>query len=82
MSATISSREFNQNVSAAKRAAKSEPVFITDRNRTAHVLMSIEHYRHLTGTHVNIVDMLAMTENLEFEPARLEPGELKVPDLS
>jgi hypothetical protein len=28
---TISSREFNQDVSAAKRVATNEPVIITDR---------------------------------------------------
>lgn len=84
MRTTISSREFNQNVSAAKRAAESEPVFITDRGEPAFVLMSIEHYRHLTGTGGNIVDMLAMTTggDVEFEPVRLGAGELKVPDLS
>lgn len=81
MSTTITSREFNQNVSAAKRAAESEPVFITDRGRPAHVLMSIEHYRRLTGERGNIVELLAMTEETEFEPARLEPGTLRVPDL-
>lgn len=84
MTTTISSREFNQNVSAAKRAAESEPVLITDRGQPAHVLMSIEHYRRLTGTRGNIVQMLAMTTagDIEFEPVRLEPGELEVPDLS
>lgn len=82
MSTTITSRKFNQNVSAAKRAAKSEPVFITDRGRPAFVLVSIEHYRQLSGERSNIVEMLAMTEHTEFEPARLEPGELRVPDLT
>jgi prevent-host-death family protein len=40
---TLSSREFNQDTSKAKKAAKSGPVFITDRGRPAHVLLSIEH---------------------------------------
>ncbi|MFN2322049.1 MAG: type II toxin-antitoxin system Phd/YefM family antitoxin [Trueperaceae bacterium] len=81
--ATISSREFNQNVSAAKRAAQSEPVIITDRGLPAHVLISIEHYRRLTGEPGDIVRMLAMAEEgLEFEPVRLEPGALKVPDFA
>ena len=82
MSTTISSREFNQNVSAAKRAAESEPVIITDRGRPAHVLISIEHYSRLTGQHGTIVDMLAMESDPEFEPARLAAGELRLPDLS
>jgi PHD/YefM family antitoxin component YafN of YafNO toxin-antitoxin module len=37
---TISSREFNQDVSRAKRIAFKGPVFITDRGRPAHVLLT------------------------------------------
>lgn len=37
---TLSSREFNQDTSRAKQAARKVPVFITDRGRPAHVLMS------------------------------------------
>jgi prevent-host-death family protein len=68
-------------LSAAKRAAESEPVFITDRGRPAYVLISIEDYRRLTGERGTIVDMLAMASDPEFEPVRLEPGELRLPDL-
>lgn len=57
---TISSREFNQGASEAKRAANNGPVFITDRGRPAHVLMSIELYQRLTGSHKKIADLLAM----------------------
>lgn len=39
---TVSSREFNQDVSGAKRAASKGPVVITDRGRPAHVLLTIE----------------------------------------
>ena len=42
---TVSSREFNQDASRAKKATKDGPVFITDRGRPAHVLLSIEEYR-------------------------------------
>ena len=81
MASTITSREFNQNVSAAKRAAEAEPVFITDRGRPAHVLLSIEQYRRLAGTYGNIVQMLAMEEDVAFEPVRLERGVLQTTDL-
>ncbi len=57
---TLSSREFNQAASEAKRAANNGPVFITDRGRPAHVLMSIEFYRRMTGSHQKIADLLAM----------------------
>lgn len=55
----ITSREFNQDVSAAKRFARTEPVFITDRGRPTHVLMSIASFRAVTGQRESIVDALA-----------------------
>lgn len=48
MSTTFSSREFNQDTGRAKKAASDGPVFITDRGRPAHVLLSIEEYRKIT----------------------------------
>lgn len=71
---TLSSREFNQDASKAKKAANQGPVFITDRGRPAHVLLTIEDYRRLTGDSVSIVDLLAMpgAEAVEFEPARID----------
>jgi prevent-host-death family protein len=70
---TLSSREFNQDTSRAKKAAKKGPVFITDRGRPAHVLLSIEQYRKLSGSNENILDQLAMPDaaNIEFDPPRL-----------
>jgi prevent-host-death family protein len=70
---TFSSREFNQDASGAKRAAERGPVFITDRGRPAHVLLTIEEYRKITDKRENIVELLAMPEvaEVEFEPARL-----------
>jgi prevent-host-death family protein len=57
---TLSSREFNQDTSRAKKAASEGPVFITDRGKPAHVLLSIEEYQRLTGKHRNNIDALAM----------------------
>jgi prevent-host-death family protein len=56
---TLSSREFNQDTSKAKKAAKGGPVFITDRGRPAHVLLSIEHYQSLVAPAASIVELLA-----------------------
>jgi PHD/YefM family antitoxin component YafN of YafNO toxin-antitoxin module len=56
----ISSREFNQDVSQAKRFARSEPVFVTDRGKPTHVLMSIDAFRQMTGQTESVVDLLAM----------------------
>ncbi|KTB58251.1 MULTISPECIES: type II toxin-antitoxin system Phd/YefM family antitoxin [Pseudomonas] len=69
---TISSREFNQDTSGAKKAASKGPVFITDRGKPAHVLLSIEDYQKLTGLNANIVDLLVMPEaaEIDFETER------------
>lgn len=66
---TLSSRELNQDVTKAKKAAMDGPVFITDRGRPAHVLLSIEEYRRLTGGRQKIADLLAMpgVEDVELE---------------
>lgn len=70
---TFSSREFNRDVTRAKKAARNGPVFITDRGRPAHVLLSVEDYRRLTGAQASIVDLLAMPDDveIEFEPPHL-----------
>lgn len=59
---TLSSREFNQDTSRAKKAAKDGPVFITDRGRPAHVLLSIEEYQKLTGKRKSLAESLAMPD--------------------
>jgi prevent-host-death family protein len=68
---TISSREFNQDTAAAKRAARKGPVFITDRGRPAHVLMTVEEYRRLAGPRPNLAELLAGDPDIDFEPPRL-----------
>ena len=71
---TLTSREFNQDASGAKRAASKGPVFITDRGRPAHVLLTIEDYQRLAGGQRKIADALAMPggEDVEFEAPRAE----------
>jgi len=64
---TLSSREFNQDTGRAKKAAKDGPVFITDRGKPAHVLLSIEAYRRLLGSRQNIADLLAMPGDEDVE---------------
>ena len=70
---TLSSREFNQDTSGAKKATKRGPVFITDRGQPVHVLLSIEDYMQLVGHQPNIVELLAMPKGdaMDFKPARL-----------
>ena len=81
---TLSSREFNHDAGRAKKAALSGPVFITDRGRPKHVLLSIEDCRQLTHCQSSIIDLLAMPEevDIDFEPVRLSNPLFNVADLS
>ena len=72
MITTLSSREFNQDTSRAKKAANTGPVFITDRGIPAHVLLSIEDYQRLTGGQGSLIDRLGM-------PPGVEDVELELP---
>jgi len=65
----LSSREFNRDVSLAKRAAQVEPVLITDRGQPTHVLMSIGEYRRLTGEGESILELLAMPDGVAIDAA-------------
>jgi prevent-host-death family protein len=71
---TLSSREFNQDTSRAKKAATEGPVFITDRGTPAHVLLSIEEYQRLTGGQGSIIDRLGL-------PPGVEDVELEIPPM-
>jgi prevent-host-death family protein len=70
---TLTSREFNQDTGRAKRAAKKGPVFITDRGRPKHVLLSFDEYQCITKSQKSISDLLANPEvaEIEFEFPRL-----------
>lgn len=70
----LSSREFNQHTSRAKRAARGGPVIITERGRPAHVLLTFEDYQQLAGSKGSIIDRLG-------QPAGVEDVELEIPPL-
>ncbi len=76
----LTSREFNQHTSEAKKAAERGPVFITDRGQPAHALLSMKDYLKLTGKQPSLVELLAMpgSASIEFEPPRMR-GKLRAP---
>ena len=80
---TLSSREFNQDTSRAKKAALNGPVFITDRGRPAHVLLTMQEYQRLTGGQMTLIEALAQPdgEDVDFEPPRVK-GLYRPADLS
>ncbi len=70
----ISSRDFNQDVSHAKRAALSAPVIITDRGKPAHVLLNFQDYEKMLASQPRITDLISMpeTDDIEFEPPKAQ----------
>ena len=78
---TLSSRELNQDIGRAKRATALGPVFITDRGKPAHVLLSIEAYQRLVGGNRTLAQALAMPGmgDIDFDPPKIEIG-LRIPD--
>ncbi|PIT01133.1 prevent-host-death protein [Bradyrhizobium nitroreducens] len=82
MATTLTSREFHQDTSGAKKAASKGPVFITDRGRPAHVLLSIEDYLRLSGGHISLADALAQADaDFDFDPPRIGGGISRPADL-
>lgn len=80
---TLSSREFNQDTSGAKKAAQLGPVIITDRGRPAHVLLTIEDYRLLTGENMSLAEAMAQPDaDFDFDPPRVGGGIFKPVDLT
>jgi prevent-host-death family protein len=78
---TLTSREFNQDTSGAKKAAAKGPVFITDRGRPAHVLLTIGDYLRLTGEAMSLAEALAQPgANFDFNPPRLGSRIIKPAD--
>lgn len=77
---TMTSREFNQDVARAKRAAREGPVIITDRGRPAYVLMQHEAYRRLSRQGPGIRALLSHpeSEDVAFEPPRLGDEQLRL----
>lgn len=69
---SMTSREFNRDTGGAKKAASDGPVYITDRGRPSHVLLSFDDYQRLAGSEESIIDLLA-------EPPGAEDFNLNTP---
>jgi prevent-host-death family protein len=80
----MTSREFNQDTSAAKKAAEAGPLIITDRGEPAHVLLTFEEWRRLSGGRRSLAQALAdaATADIEFDPPRVHGPIARPVDLS
>jgi len=64
---TFTSRQFNQDPSSVKRAAKKGPIKITERGVVAYMMMSIEEYLEITGKASTICDLLGDPDTADIE---------------
>ncbi len=67
MARSMTSREFNRDTAAAKRAAEEGPVVVTDRNRPAHVLLTWSDYRRLVDGAMTPMDVIASAETADVD---------------
>ncbi|RRJ88656.1 type II toxin-antitoxin system Phd/YefM family antitoxin [Gulosibacter macacae] len=77
---SMSAREFNQDVSAAKREATHGPVIITDRGKPAFVLLSIKEYDRLREDGNDLVNRMSMDDDIDLDFETLDLN-LQVPQL-
>ena len=62
---TMTSRTFNQDTGGAKKAAERGPVYVTDRGRPSHVLLTFDDYQQLAGLQRDIIDLLGQPVGIE-----------------
>ena len=66
MTTHFTAREFNQDASRVKRASRDGPVFITDRGKPAHVLMTVAAYERLKTVQTDL-PLVAFMESLALD---------------
>jgi prevent-host-death family protein len=73
---TLTSQEFGQDTDRARKAAVDGPVFITDHDEPALVLLSIAEYRRLAGAATTLAEALSMPgdEDIDFDPPKIVLG--------
>lgn len=78
----MSSREFDQDVGGARRAAEKGPVVIADRGRPSHVLLSFKDYRRLAGAGKSVFDIVAQDvhDEIDFDPPLMGARTFQDPD--
>ena len=69
-----------QDVSAAKRAAATAPVIITDRGKPSHVLLSVEDYDRLIADRRSIVGWRSADDDIDLVTQRVDLS-LTTPEL-
>jgi hypothetical protein len=71
----FSSRDFTRDVAAAKAAALTGPVLITDRGQPSFVMLNIDEYRRLQGQAPSLFALMQQLPELPddaFEIPRMD----------
>jgi PHD/YefM family antitoxin component YafN of YafNO toxin-antitoxin module len=69
---TLTSREFDQDTSQARKAAERGPVFITEDGRLSYVLLTIDDYWRRAGAGMSLAEALAQPRaDFDFDPPRV-----------
>lgn len=70
---TLSADRFDRDTGAARQAARSGPVIITEDGRPAQVLLSFDDYRRLKGEGSSVIHETAEADlaDIEFEAPRM-----------
>ena len=69
-------------MSRAKRAAAHGPVFITDRGRLAHVLLTAAEYARLSNGSKSLAEILSdpASAHIDFDSPKMGPMGWRIPD--
>jgi PHD/YefM family antitoxin component YafN of YafNO toxin-antitoxin module len=70
----LSSRELDQDVCRAMKAAQNRPVFITNSGHPTHVLLTMQEYQHLLSGQLTLIEALAQPDAADFD---FDPPSLK-----
>jgi hypothetical protein len=77
----FSSRDFTRDVAAAKAAALTGPVLITDRGHPAFVMLNIDEYRRLQGKAPSLFALMQQLPALPADVVEIPRMELEFRDV-
>jgi hypothetical protein len=77
----FSSRDFTGDVAAAKAAALTGPVLITDRGQPAFVMLNIDEYHRLQGKAPSLFTQMQQLPELPDDVAEIPRVEIEFRDV-
>lgn len=73
----FSNRDFTRNFAAARAAALTGPVLITDRGRPAFVLLNIDEYHRLQGKATSLFTQMQQLPELPDDVVEISGVEIE-----